>query len=334
MITIKDLVRETGFGLGTVSRALNGHPGVRPATRALILEAAGRLGFAANPAAQDLAGRRGRPLAASVLVPHLTQPFYAELVNAVAGRLRERGSARARWRLLLHAVFDDDDKAAELEALAAEGRERKLLLVSTAVPDHLVARLSGPDWRCVLVDVQHAELPWVAVDNHAGGRLAATHLASLGHRRVAMLGDAYRSAQALAREEGFREGCFAAGIPDAGLVFEQAHIEDAAIDAALGRLLDAANPPTALFFYSDLMAYRALAWLDRHPGRPRPSLLGYDDLPASAALGLSTVAQPLRELGTRAVDLLVAPRLPAKTRSALLAPVLVPRATTRRPPTP
>lgn len=300
--TIKDIVRETGFGLGTVSRALNNSSRVKPETRRIILETARRLGFVPNQAARALASREGEIPRIGIVAPHLTSPFYSEVIRGIYTRLRGE-----RVRLTLHAVFEDEQKEAELNRILEEGSEQRLLLISIAVPDESKALLEERGTEVVLIDTPDADLPFVAVDNQYGAHLGTQHLLRGQYTSYAFLGDAYRSRQALDRERGFLEAMQEANINPARYRIRTCNIVEQELDAILEELLGGPDRPGALFCFSDLMAYRALEFCARwgiQPGRDL-ALLGYDDLPFSRYLNLSSVAQPLQQLGTVGASLLI-----------------------------
>lgn len=300
-VTIKDIVRETGFGLGTVSRALNNSPGVKEATRHAILEAAARLGFVPSQAARTLGAKQDPLMAVGLVIPHLIHPFFSEVTRGVYTTLRGKPV-----RLSLHVVFEDEKKEEELDRVLAEGRENALIIVATELSEAQERTIADRGIRAILVDTPHPRLPFVAVDNRLGGKLAADHLASLHPAGMAWCGDAYRSRQAVEREESFLERAKALGRED--ILVRHCHIKPDDLDRTLSMLLDELPQPAGIAFHSDLMVYRALE-LCRRRGLAAGEdihLLGYDDLPQTALLGLSTIAQPMQELGCYAAKYILA----------------------------
>lgn len=294
-VTIKDIVRETGFGLGTVSRALNNSPGVKDATRQAILEAATRLGFVPSQAARTLGAKQDSLLAVGLVIPHLIHPFFAEVTRGVYTALRGMPV-----RLSLHVVFEDEKKSEELDLVLEEKKENALIIVATELSENQERTITDRGIRTVLVDTPHARLPFVAVDNRRGGKLAADHLVSLHPAGMAWCGDAYRSRQAIEREESFLERAKALGRDD--ILVRHCHIKPDDLDRTLGMLLEELPQPAGIAFHSDLMAYRALELCRRRGLIPGEDihLLGYDDLPQTGLLGLSTIAQPMQQLGVEA----------------------------------
>ena len=179
--------------------------------------------------------------------------------------------------------------------------------------------------QTILIDTPDKELPFIAVDNQLGGEIAAKHLASLKLKSIAFLGDSYRSRQAVEREQAFVDELKRVEIED--VIIKQSHINEEDLDIALPALLDELTFPAGIAFYSDLMAYRAIEHCNRRGlviGKDI-HLLGYDDLPYSKLLGLSTIAQSMQELGRLAALQIIAKK-PAK-KGKWLKPKLILRNT-------
>jgi DNA-binding LacI/PurR family transcriptional regulator len=294
--TIDDVAREAGVSTATVSRALRDHPYVAEGTRAKVREAAARLHYIANPNAARLASGTANTVA--LLAPVLTSWYTAEVVAGVEDVLAEHGYD------LLIATADPADRA---RLLAGETRFRQrvdgLLLVDVMCREEGAARLARLDLPIVVLGEELQAVTSVSVDNITGAALAAAHLVQLRHRRIAMIGGTSYAVNARDvpndRSAGFRSALVSAGLPlrdefvvDGGFSIEGGY------RAALS-LLARHERPTAIFAMSDEMAFgvlQALRELGLTAGHDL-SVIGFDDHTVSAAMGLTTVRQPVRAIG-------------------------------------
>jgi LacI family transcriptional regulator len=180
-------------------------------------------------------------------------------------------------------------------------------------------------------------LPTIDSDNLRGGQLATNHLLELGHRRIAMITGRPDLESSQLRERGYREALAAAGITaDDELILEGDYDPDVSADCTR-RLLTSARPPTAIFGANDVSAIAAIGTAAglglQVPGDL--SVVGFDNIPESALCSppLTTVNQPIRQMGERAIQLLLQLMRGDHLRSThiTLATDLVVRSSTRRP---
>jgi LacI family transcriptional regulator len=289
-------------GVATVSRVLNGSPAVREQTRQRVLDAIDELGYAPNPAARALS--TGRTLSVGVVAPFFTRPSVIERLRGISHVL-----AGAGYRMVL---FDVERPGQDSEFFhTLPGGLDGLLSISLCPPDPDLDRFAVAEMPVVLVDYPHRRLPAVHVDDVAGGRLATEHLLELGHERIAFLGDFEHNyhgfTSSALRRVGYHEALSAAGLGvDPELVRRASHGREPA--AALTReLLEAADPPTAVFAASDTQAMGVLEAADELgvdvPGDL--AVVGYDDIEIARYAGLTTIAQPLEESGAIGAHLLL-----------------------------
>jgi len=319
--TIAEVAREAKVGVATVSRVLNGSPAVRDETRSRVLEAIARLGYAPNAAARALS--TGRTRAIGVVAPFFTRPSVMQ---------RLRGVSRVLSRAGYHVVLFDAEES--FRTMSSGGRLDGLLSISLCPSDAELERFAAAGVPVVLVDHPHERLAAVYTDDVAGGRLATEHLLSLGHERIAFLGDcepADRGFTASAmRRAGYEVALAAAGLrPDPVLVRRGPHGREAAAESTR-ELLESSQPPTALFAASDTQAVAALeAAAGLGAGVPGDlSVVGYDDIELARYAGLTTVAQPLEESGVCGAELLLAALEGDPAAGRQLPVELVVRATT------
>jgi len=289
-------------GVGTVSRVINGSASVSEATRRRVLDVVAELGYEPNATARALS--TGRTRSVGVIAPFFTRPSVIERLRGLAPML-----AAAGYQLVLFDVERPDQRAAVFRSVI--GRVDGLLSISLAPPKADQRRLAAAGIPVVLVDQAHDELPTVTVDDVEGGRMATAYLLELGHRRIAFAGDTVdgvHGASASSRRcVGYQRALGDAGVPvRPDLVRLRPHGRDAT--AIADDLLALAGPPTAIFAASDL---QALAMLDALTARgvrvPEDvSVVGFDDVELARYAGLTTVAQPLEDSGTRGAELLLA----------------------------
>jgi len=302
--SIRDVAAAAGVAVGTVSRVLNDAPGVAPSTRERVRETIDELAYRPNSHARALSS--GKTHVIGAVVPFFTHPSAVERLRGAVSVLE--GSP---YDLVLYNVGTRVQRLQHLAHRGAIGRTDALLVVSLAPTDAEVADLRAADVRCVLVDCAHPALPRVVTDDVAGGRLATEHLLSLGHERIAFLGEprdpARRFVAAPRREQGYRAALAAAGIAfDDGLVRRARHGQRPGREAA-DELLASPDRPTAVFAATDTQALGVLE-AAAALGLAVPgdlAVVGFDDLEIAAHVGLTTVRQPLRESGAVGAQLLL-----------------------------
>ncbi len=326
--TIVDVARAAGVSHSTVSRVLNGHPHIRAETRTRVEEALTSLGYVANLSARSLAG--GRVGVVGLVVFDLESAYTTQVVRAVDGALAE-----ADLHLMLVTTRRRARKERSLANQLASGMADGIIVVIPTEGEQYPSELAERGYPFVLVDHAGSALAnSVTCDNATGTRLAVEHLADLGHRRVAMItGDLDRES-ARTRLSAFRRTVAEHGLDTDGTLIVQGDYLERRGYEAMQTLLDLPEPPTAVFTSSDTGAFGALrAARQRGIDVPRElSIVGFDDIPEADVTvpGLTTVRQPLGELGRRAVELLQERMAePDRTPSHVMLPVeLVVRGTT------
>ena len=328
--TIAEVAAEAGVGVGTVSRVLNGSPSVSEDTRGRVLDAIAKLDY--QPSAVARALSTGRTHAVGVIAPFFTQPSVIERLRGISRALAGDG-----YQLILLDVEHPDQLAEAFRSLGERGRIDGLLSISLAPTDRELRLLQRTGVPIVLLDREHPSLPSITIDDFEGGRMAAEHLLGLGHRRIAFLGDEEENRfgfdSSARRREGFVAALEAAGEPLAPeWTLRRPHGRDAARDAATG-LLAGAERPTAVFASSDVQAIGVLeaAQAAQIPVPEELSVIGFDNVEAAGFTGLTTVAQPLEEIGALGADLLLRALAGEAVESRRMSLVIVERASTARP---
>jgi LacI family transcriptional regulator len=300
-ITIRDVAEHAGVSVATVSKVINQRYGVAADTTVRVQAVISELGYEASLVAQSLRNHRTNVI--GILVADL-EPFSTELLKGAADAIRGSG-----FELVVYSAGGRTGDT--------EGWERRYLSrLSGTLVDGAV--LVTP----TVVDVQYGA-PVVAVDPHTGplgfptvdadslhgARLATEHLLDLGHRRIAMLAGRADLESAKLREQGYREALAAAGVP-----FDETLVRTGGYDAEMSRaaahaLLAGPTRPTAVFAANDVSAIATIE-VARSLGLRVPedvSVVGFDNIPESALSipPLTTVNQPIRTMGERAVEMLI-----------------------------
>jgi LacI family transcriptional regulator, repressor for deo operon, udp, cdd, tsx, nupC, and nupG len=301
-LTLADIARLAGVGVGTASRALNDSPSVAPATRARVLAMAEKYHYVISPDASRLA--RGTTGRVAVVVPHLSRWFFGTMVEALESVFRE-----ARIDVLLYQVGDRRDRQEFFQRLPARRKVDAVVVVGFPVEETERERLELLDVQVVAAGGQHAVYPHVSIDDHQAGEQAVGHLVSLGHRAIAMIEavDPDQSPSPSQRSAAYYSALEEAGIPvDPRLVVRVDWGGEQGAEA-MGQLLSVRNRPTSVYAHSDEVALGAIRTI-RRAGLRIPediSVVGIDDHPLAALTDLTTVRQPVWEQGRRSGELIL-----------------------------
>ncbi len=301
--TIHDVAAQAGVSKSLVSLAMRGSPAVAEASRAAILAAAADLGYRPNAAARSLAARASRTI--GVLVHDLHNPVFAEILDGVLAGVRGRGYST----MVVTGGVDAALEESEIDKLL-EFQVEGLVLVSHRLASGALRRIAAETPTTVVSrrDVRGPGIDTVCNDDRLGAHLAVQHLAGLGHRRIAHVSGGTNSVSR-EREQGYRDAMAEAGLPGHILVVPGS-LDDAGGYTAAQVALAGPQPPTALFVANDFAAIGAMAAIvDAGLGVPGDvSVVGYDgtSLGALRSISLTSVAQPLTQMGALAAERLFA----------------------------
>jgi DNA-binding LacI/PurR family transcriptional regulator len=326
--TLETVAAAAGVSRQTVSNVLNAPDRVRPDTRERVHRVIDDLGYRPSLAARQL--RTSRSMTLAMRMEPARDGVNGVVLDRFLHALVEHAQ-QAGYRVLLYTAADDSDEIGTFTALLSTRQVDGLVLTSTHHGDPRTAWLGergvpfstfGRPWGAP--DDHH---PWVDVDGGAGTRRAVARLAAQGNRRIAFVGWPEGSGVGDDRRAGWRTG-----LRDAGLVADPA-LDVAVPDGAdegtevARRLLRLPEPPSAFVCASDSLALGV--WVVVTGLDPRPAVVGFDDTPAAAAVGLTSVAQPLAEAARVCVgQVLQAIAGGAAPAPVLLEPSLVERAST------
>ena len=324
-VTIDDVAKAAGVHRATVSRALSRPEAVKVQTREHILRVAKELGYTMSPLAQAL--RSKASIFIPLVVPDITNPFYAELATTMTQAAGDRG-----YQLVLCITNRDNERAAQyLTAMQSLYAPFAVVAPSSRVDLSTLAQF-GFGGRAVVIDRvnEHANLPSVTLDNRRGIELAFDHLRSLGHRRIGYVSGISGVHTARERLAAYRE---LAGV-DSIVLDGGADVE--AGERAAAQLLALTDRPTAVIAANDVTAFAVISALATRGLRVPAdvSVVGFDGLILGARYNpaLTTVAQPIADMGNIAIDLAEKQAADGSVDHVLLTPELLVRASTAEPP--
>lgn len=304
-LTLEQIGERAGVSRSTVSRVLNGQRDVRPEVRARVEAVIAETGYHPNPAARALVSKRSG-LIGLVMLTEVDElfgdPYYSALVNGIQAGCAEHD--------VISAIFPAPGPGSQSDALTPQIGQRFVDgVIITAVPQSgaMIEALIARGKRMVVIGhpADDARVTRIDVENRSGSAEAVEHLAGHGRRRIGYIGPPPEYPFGVDRLAGYRDGLATAGLVPGGLV----RLDDPSVDGgyrAAVSLLD--DEPDAIFAATDTMAegaYRAIV----ERGRSVPddvAVVGFDGLPRGAVLHpvLTTVVQPVAEVGRRAVGLL------------------------------
>jgi LacI family transcriptional regulator len=299
--TMRDVARQAGVSLKTVSRVVNGEDGVRPDTTEKVNAAISALGFRRNDIARALrGGKRTRSL--GLVIKDVANPFYSLIARGVEEIARTND-------LLVISGCSDEDPARERHLIRSlcERRVDGLLVVPSGSDHRYLIPEINMGTPAVFIDrppEDALQADVVLIDNAGGARAAVTHLVEHGHRRIACLVDLPGIFTARERRRGYDEALREHEVPvDESLIRVGLHDVTGA-ESAMAELLALGDPPTAVFTGNNRLTVGALRAIQA--AGAGTALVGFDDLELADMLAtpVTVVAHYPAEMGRRAAGLL------------------------------
>jgi len=327
--TIKDIAQYLHLSVSTVSKALNDYPDVAPETKQRVQEAVRLLGYHPNVIAQRLQSRCTGTLGFVIFYGgnSISDPLFNELLVSMLD-----ATAHHRYDLLVSGCPASDSHLATYERMIKTGRVDGFILDGTDRHDERVAYLYREGFPFVAFGRtdQNLDFPYVDVDGRAGVRQAVQHLIDLGHKRIGFIGLPSFSFCAYDRRQGYESALQTNGLPlESDLIVEVEAGSEENGYSAMVQLLELSRPPTAVMVSSDLMAIGAMRAMQERGlmvGHDL-ALIGFDDISLAAYTHppLTTLRQPMQEIGQCLVDMLVCllEDKPLPERHTLLVPTLI-----------
>jgi DNA-binding LacI/PurR family transcriptional regulator len=302
--TIYDIAKEAGVSIATVSKVINGKGRISTETRNAVFAIMERFDFQPSVIASALTGKKTFTL--GLLIPDISNPFFAEIARAIEDQGHDLG-----YSVVMCNTDNKDEKVERYISLLlqksvdgiiiATGIEKKEILeqlIARRIPSVLIAR----ELPMIAVDT-------VVVDDYVGGCLAANHLLQLGHTQIAILSESQKVSSSRERTRGFRQTLLEADVHlnEQWLKVCDYKVEDGKRKAL--ELLQEDNPPSAIFACNDMLAVGALqAAKEMKMDLPNElSIISFDNTILSTVTNplLTTIAQPIEQMGKLAVDLIV-----------------------------
>jgi LacI family transcriptional regulator len=307
-VTIYDVAKRAGVGIGTVSRAINNHPQISPQTKAVVLQTIRELHYQPHAMAQGLARKKTNSIA--VIVPFFTGYFFIELLRGIQQEI-----SKDKYNMILYSVDRTNKTEMFLKKTLQERRVDGVLLISLQISSRYAGLFKQSKLPIVLVDSHHPSLDSITVQNEQGAFIATQHLIQLGHTRIGMIDGQLKSSPAQVRLKGFKRA-----LREYGIHFNPKYlvISDFITGAdgfnreagyqAMKRFLDMGkNRPSAVFISSDIQAAGAIkAVHESELSIPNDiAIVGFDDIELAEYLELTTMRQPMFEMGKLAVQRLM-----------------------------
>ncbi len=301
--SISDVAARAGVSVATVSRALRGLPNVAEPTRGRVLSAARELDYVANPNASRLAA--GRTMTVGMVVPLLSRWFFTQVVAGAQSVL-----AAAGYDVLLYDVGGAGARDRFFRRLPFRKRVDGIVIVDLPLTACEQDVLETDGTPVVTVGLTGSRFSNVGIDNVAAARTATRHLLNLRHTSVALLSGqpvgSVRFSAPLQRRRGWQQALAERGIAARDDLEVDGGFSISGGAQAMAQLLALGDPPTAVFSGSDEMALGALKTLaDSGVRVPADcSVIGFDDHDVAGFFGLTTMHQPVAQLGEVAASLL------------------------------
>lgn len=319
-VSMAAVAAQAGVSVATVSRVLNQQEGVTAKTRAKVDQAVHALGYRVNHLATSL--RTAKSWLLLIMVPDLTNPFYIEVVRGIDRVARQHGY----FVLLCDTGADPGRERSAFELLRTHRADGAICLDPDSIQQGLSQEINALPWVACCEFDPAMPVPYVGIDNLGAAAAAVRYLLSRGHRHIALIGADPAYLYARQREAGVRQA-----LAEAGLTLAQEwNIRVTSFSFLAGaeaaqQLLRCPQRPTAIFAVADALAIGLMHSL-QEAGLRIPddiAIMGFDDIPLAAQLNppLTTMAQPMDELGAEAARLLLQ-RL--STPDALLPGALLP----------
>lgn len=333
-LTIREIARQSGVSVATVSRVLNGHPHVAEHTREEVMRHVRAGSYETNRTARALAG--GRTGLIGLTVPFFDAEYFMQMVVGASAALEDRDA-----RFVVNLTEHQHDREISLLKRVLHGSTDGAILI---LPIETNAELQAlKRWGCPFVVIDpsiptDADIPTVTAAHWQGARAMTEYLLSLGHTRIGVITGTEGWVATTDRLGGYRAALLAAGLSAPSRLIAKGDFRMESGFDSTRALLSLPDPPTAIFAFNDNMALGALQ-AAREMGRRVPedvSIAGFDDAFAASITipQLTTIKQPLREMGRVAAEILyrLIDGLPVEATRLELSTRLMVRSSTGPPP--
>ncbi|MBX3048896.1 MAG: LacI family DNA-binding transcriptional regulator [Anaerolineales bacterium] len=306
MSTIEEIAKKAGVSRSTVSRVINNDPNVNEQTRERVLQVVTSNNYVPNRAARKLAG--GRTGIIGLVIPTgvsrlFVEPFFPILIQSVTNHCNRLNRSVMFW------LGEPEHERRSITQILSNDLLDGVIVSSLKDRDPIVEALHNSQVPFVLIGRYRENLPinFVDIDNEKCTQMAVNYLIQIGRRRIATITGVSDTMVSRERLDGYRATLAKAGLPvDENLIAEGGFVEEGGY-AAMAKIFP--HKPDAVFATSDAMAVGAIRFLKEQGVRvPQDvAVVGFDDVPLAASYkpALTTIAQPIEELGQHAVDMLI-----------------------------
>lgn len=300
--TIYDIAKKAGVSIATVSRVFNNSAKVSDKARKKVLAVADEMGYHPQAFAQGLASRKSNTV--MIVVPVISNYFFMEVLGGIQDKLSEEN-----YELSIFNISPNKDIQEQVEHVLKRRWAEGYLFISIHLNDKNWSKLQKYNVPITLLDEHYEGFDSVSVDNAQGAYRAAKSLFQDGYKRVAMLSALETSKPIQDRISGYKRALKEFDIPfDQELVvkgdsmYRDGFTERAGYEAMV-KILTMEPTPEACFCASDIQAVGALKAM-QDTGKQIP-IIGYDDIELAEYMGLSTIRQPMRDMGFFATQNLI-----------------------------
>lgn len=302
-VTLKDLAEKTGYSINTVSRALRGKDDIAEDTIAMIKQTAKEMGYINNTIASSL--RLGYTNTVAVILGDISNPHFAIMTKEIENHARLFGysafllntneNSQNEWEAIKTAINKNVDGI--IICPAQESDENVKFLMDSGVPFIQIGRYT-----------ETLDANYVVCDDVHGGYLAARHLIENGHRRILFLNAPSYISSSRERLKGYIQAHEEAGIPVCRELVREISVSESNISQIMDEVMGAGDEFTAVFGFSDMVAWEAWTWLHDHGYRvPEDySIIGFDHIQSRMAIPfqLTTISSYKAKMSITAVDCL------------------------------
>ncbi|KAA9029909.1 LacI family DNA-binding transcriptional regulator [Niallia endozanthoxylica] len=303
-VTLQDVAKHAGVSRATASLIVRNSPKISSETRKKVLKSMEELGYVYDRVAANLRSKSSTTI--GIIITDISNTYYSDLLKGVHHTLEEIG-----YTVLLGVTFDSVEKQDQILSSMIEHRVGGIILCPVSESaDETVNRLNKLQIPAILAvrELAGSNCDFVGVDYQAGSQMAVEHLIKKGHKRVAFLGGYRKASTWIERMEGYSLALQQAGIElDGSIVIDSVPTREGGVDA-VRQLLSLPNRPTAIFCFSDLVAFGVVQGVREAGLKPGEdiAIMGFDNIPEAEIFypPLSTVSSFAQLTGKTAANLL------------------------------
>jgi len=302
--TLKDIAYLTGVSTATVSRVLNGKPGVKPETRDKIVKLIKEVDYMPDITARSM--KTGKTYTIGMVVADITNPFYSEAAKTIEFQARKHN-----YTLIVGNTGNNIDEERTIITAFQERNVDGFLIASSELRDKKVENVIRAGYPTILYHRRLAQerANFICCDEEKGVELALTHLKNLGHRRIGFISGPRKFSTGVERLRSFMASSQELGFDTGAFLIKEGGYEKSRTIKAVKELLNLPEPPTAIFAANDFMALQVLDMvLEKGMRVPDEiSIIGFDDIPLAAhhSIQLTTIDVQLHTGAITAIEKLI-----------------------------